>query len=464
MGQQASHYRILSGGFSVSSSSHSDSGLWYQNQVPVFNWSKFPTASGYYTLLDERPNTVPDKTNASRTPETTIRYPDTADSEWFFHVRPDLAVGEPVVEHLKIRIDTHPPAVTSSTHPNQELWSNQTSAKLSWTVAHPESVGKYYYEFDQEPVTVSTSGDKATTETALTVNVKEGVNYFHVVWTDKAGNVGKKAGHYRILRGGFSAECSSHPDASLWYQNQSPVFNWTAFPTATGYFVVLDGNPKTLPTAENAQRVTDTTASFPNTADGEWFCHISPELSVGEKVVERMQIRIDSKFTPTVSSTTHQDPWLALSTVELEWAVIHPESVEKFYYKVDQNPNPNSRILANSATDTGKTNLRLSNHPDGEYYFHVVAQDKAGDFGSTVGHYRFRIDTTPPLPITVLESKSEGDDISLTWEAVSDAHSGVAKYEVFRSNRPDIVGKRIAEPISPPFTKNRQESSRIPPG
>ena len=458
VGQQVSHYRILRGGFSVSSSSHPDSGLWYQNSDAGFNWSKFPTASGYYTLLDGKPNTVPDETNASRTDETTIKYPDTDDGEWFFHVRSDLAVGEPVVEHLKIRIDTKPPAVTSSTHPDQELWSNQVSAKLSWTVDHPESVGKYYYKFDQKSVTFPTDGDKATTETALTVNeLKEGVNYFHVVWEDKAGKVGKKAGHYRILRGGFSTESSSHPDASLWYQNQVPVFNWTAFPTATGYYVVLDGNPKTLPTAQNAQRVTDTTASFPNTVDGEWFFHVRPDLAVGEPVVAHEQIRIDSRFTPTVSSTTHQASWLALSNVELAWSVIHPESVEKFYYKVDQNPNLSvaefakirDRSLATSAT---KTNLRLSNHPDGEYYLHVVAQDKAGDFGSTVGHYRFRIDTTPPLPVTVLESQSEGDNIILTWEAAGDAHSGVAKYEVFRSNRPDIVGRRIAEQIFPPFT------------
>ena len=449
VGQQASHYRILRGGFSVSSSSHSDSGLWYQNSDAEFNWSKFPTASGYYVMLDEHPNTVPDETNGSRTPETTIKFPDTDDGEWFFHVRPDLAVGEPVVEHLKIRIDTHPTAVTSSTHSNQELWSNQASAKLSWTVAHPKSVGKYYYKFDQNSVTVPTNGERATTETALTVNdLKEGVNYFHVVWEDKAGNVGKKAGHYRILRGGFSAESSSHPDASLWYQNQAPVFNWTAFPTATGYYVVLDGNPKTIPTTQNAQRMTDTTASFPDTADGEWFFHVHPDLAVGEPVVEHLKIRIDSRFTPTVSSTTHQDAWLALPTVELEWSVVHPESVEKFYYKVDQHPNTTPTDTDKS---TGKTDLRLSNHPDGEYYFHVVAEDKAGDFGSTVGHYRFRIDTTPPLLVTVLESRAEGDNIILTWEAANDAHSGVAKYEVFRSNRSDIVGRRIAEPTSPTF-------------
>ena len=121
----------------VWSPTHPDESLWYQNPNPIFRWSGIPEAVGYYALLDEHPNTVPTIDNGDFLFRTEIDYPNTPDGVWYFHVSPELEKGNAPVYHRQIRIDTKPPVIKSSTHPNQNLWSNRTSAMPSWKVEHP---------------------------------------------------------------------------------------------------------------------------------------------------------------------------------------------------------------------------------------------------------------------------------------------------------------------------------------
>lgn len=96
--------------------------------------------------------------------------------------------------------DTTAPVMTSlisSTHPIEANWYNQASATLAWTASDAVGVTGYSYLAD-------TSASTRPSETSLgsamttTVVIPEGVNYFHVIARDAAGNWSAAPSHRAV--------------------------------------------------------------------------------------------------------------------------------------------------------------------------------------------------------------------------------------------------------------------------
>ena len=247
---------------------------------------------------------------------------------------------------------------------------------------------------------------------------------------------------------------NSHPGPDLWYQNSHLLFTWTPpiidpfgvlIPDqVVGYYVLLDRNPNTVPTASTGDLVFGLETDYPNTPDGIWHFHLAIQLPSGDvpPVAIHRQVKIDTT-APVIISATHTQEWSNENNVEVSWTVPYSSSVKRYHYIVDQNPN--TVQITSSWIATKETSLPLTDMGDGEHYVHVVWEDYAGNTGASVGNYGLQIDTTPPMPVTELHVTKSGPDINLIWTESVDTTSGVAYYQVFRSTKGGVIGRNLVK-------------------
>ena len=85
----------------------------------------------------------------------------------------------------------------------------------------------------------------------------------------------------------------------------------------------------------------------------------------------------------------------------LTWSAMDPSGIGGYSYKWSKKPDdqPPKKVLTKDAAGTFK------NLPEGDQFFHICAQDAAGNWGSTA-HYRYRIDNSPPATVKVTPANS----------------------------------------------------------
>ena len=250
----------------------------------------------------------------------------------------------------------------------------------------------------------------------------------------------------------------SHPKSDKWYCDPNPVFKWLAHPNAEGYYILLDQSPKTSPTPENSDFLHGTTIDYPKWGDGTWFFHINLLIEQRKTLPAHIKINIDVSSIPIITSSTHvEDTWLPRENVEFSWTFQRSESVRKYFYIIDEKQNT---VPTAKDTSINGRKLAINNHPDGDYYFHIIWVDDAGNLSRKPSQYHFKIDTIPSPPIQTLTAKSNDRNIELNWGKPLDVHSGVIEYEVYRSNRSDMIGRRLTITRDPQYIdKNVLESS-----
>ena len=151
---------------------------------------------------------------------------------------------------------------------------------------------------------------------------------------------------------------------------------------------------------------------------------------------------------PRVYSPTHPDPkgWYAETVAVFDWVPPLGVTASRLLWGRNDNAMPN--VLYNDALDS-KT-IELADAEDGVYYFHV--QLRNGDGWSSVTHYQFNVDRTPPDTLSVM-CVNDGDTCSGSFKLTSsDARSGISHYlvqvddrkpELWRNNS---AGTRVWDP------------------
>ncbi|MBU3929791.1 hypothetical protein KJ577_03765 [bacterium] len=103
---------------------------------------------------------------------------------------------------------------------------------------------------------------------------------------------------------------------------------------------------------------------------------------------------------------------------------------------------------------------------DGSHIFYVAAKDAAGAVGniSAYGNHSVNVDNTPP-PATIVTDPPvvEFDRITIEWNSVTDATSGVLHYNVYRDVA-DIVSVAALTPIAQPTTTSYTDDSGLAAG
>ncbi|MFA5858223.1 MAG: FlgD immunoglobulin-like domain containing protein [Elusimicrobiota bacterium] len=103
-----------------------------------------------------------------------------------------------------------------------------------------------------------------------------------------------------------------------------------------------------------------------------------------------------------------------------------------------------------SSTNTKAANLTLPSYTattaltSGTYYWRVRGVDGVGNAGVWSTGRAFKTDITPPLPVTGLTAENAGGgDVKLDWTPATDAVSGIASYNIYRSETSGQLGTKV---------------------
>jgi len=126
----------------------------------------------------------------------------------------------------------------------------------------------------------------------------------------------------------------------------------------------------------------------------------------GDKHVKAVFAKLDTTppDAPVVSSFTHPDEskWYSSSDPAFTWtAPSDPSGIAGYSYALDQSSGTTPAEVVDSTGNTAS----YSDVADGTWYFHVRAQDGAGNWGAA-SHYQVNIDTMPPVINTCVSDKT----------------------------------------------------------
>jgi hypothetical protein len=456
VGRQATHYKLRVDSRALPPRlicpTHPDRSAWSNHTRPRFEWFEPEDSSGivgYYYSFDRNKDSLPTPVSGFYTTEryAVIDRGLEEDGSWWFHVVSRDRAGNVGLEasHYPINLDTQalPPLLGSPTHPDKHAWSNNPNPSFVWSAPEdPSGIAGYYYLLNHSQSSLPSESNGTWTEEgrASFAGLEDGVWTLHVASRDRCGNVGDQAAHYSIR---IDTEAlppllssPSHPEGA-WVRNASPTFTWAPpqdLSGVAGYYYCLDREPSSVPTREQGQFTTGTLASFSKLEDGVWIFHIVSADQAGNTGVRaaHYSVHIDTQASaPKVGSSTHPDgeKWYPEAAPQFSWsAPSDPSGVAGYYWCVDQATDT---VPGAQSTWCAETQVALPEYPDGEWFFHIVTKDGAGNLSLEAAHARFRVDTACPKPKIHSKTHPTPEDYyssaqpSFVWEDGPDM-SGIA--------------------------------------
>ncbi|MGH7442502.1 MAG: hypothetical protein ACREKE_07515, partial [bacterium] len=447
----------------LASSTH-PAGTWVSSARVRFEWEKpedLSGVAGYYTLLDKEGLAMPGPEHGTYTTDCFLEFDGLSDGLWHLRVvGKDLAgnVGTEAA-HYSVRIDTsvQAPRPDSPTHPASEEWSRLRRAELVWE-APPDlsGVSHYHWLLDRDPDTVPTAlnGERCD-DTRVRVDIpSDGVWWFHVAAQDRAGNLGREAGHYRLKVDTEAAPprllCPSHPDQTQWSRHTRPRFEWLEPQDSSGidgYYWALDRREDTVPTSTIGTYTTERSVVVEAEAEGSWWFHVASRDRAGNSGAEASHwlVRLDTKAAPpAVHSPSHPDRngWSNNANPVFEWDAPEDYSgIVGYYFLFNRNPAALPAESNGGWVEEGRVSFK--GVEDGVWYLHVVSKDRCGNVGFDAAHYPLRIDTQALPPKVSSPTHPEGawtrdKSPTFTWIPPQDA-SGVIGYHTLLDREPSTV-------------------------
>jgi len=190
------------------------------------------------------------------------------------------------------------------------------------------------------------------------------------------------------------------------------------------YEIGLDGGSYT-------DKGTATTHSFSGLGNGDhnFTVRITDNAGNSTTFTDTKNVNFSSSAVGTldINSATHpQNDWKSNSGPEFAWTSASNASKYRYALSTSSDTVPDSN---NETTERAKS---YSGIGDGERWFHVRGCNSSNECGTT-SHYRIRIDTTAPEPVSNISGFSQSNgSIYITWGAPTDT-SGIKEYIVYRS-------------------------------
>jgi hypothetical protein len=296
------------------------------------------------------------------------------------------------------------PVPSSPTHPDPREWSNQTRALVRWdTPADASGIAGYYWTLDQSPDSLPNPASAKFTEKPEVElsGLKDGAWCLHVISKDRAGNLSKEAGRYRLNVDTTPPPAPvvlsrTHP-SDAWSLETDAEFQWSVPPDPAkiaGYHWVMDHAPLTVPGPGAGQYTTATSASKQGLPDGEWWFHVAAVDRAGNAGIQagHWRLRITrSPPPPQVSSPTHPRPDQAYPnrTAVFHWSTPdYKEPISAWHYCLDQAPDtvPDAR-----SPRTTELRAEFNSLGAGDWWFHIVSVGPGGLLGATASHFPVRV-------------------------------------------------------------------------
>ncbi len=398
----------------------------------LYVWSQSPT-----TLPDE---TTPGVNYVSAAYVTrTIQIP--ADGQgWYFHFRARDNVNLLAATALHAGpywLDGNPPGTPDieSTIPVTLTWSNDNTPTVRWYPATDDGSGVSGYSFvwdtnltailDYLPDPVLTGGGVVyTTSAALFDND----NYwFHLIACDNAGgqfgvpncSLARNVGPFQIdATAPYSQSALADPLPSSWTNDNTIALNWSHttplhHSPEDRYSYVWDTVTNTVPPAAanlitSAVNITLTTTL----ADGSnrWF-HMRTGDQAGNWSstyhLGPFRIYAAAPTAPVISGSTPPTNTVTNdNTVTVNYSSTDTGGSGVAGYS--RSWTKGTQDVPDDTLDTGNTSPALTN---GTWYFHVKAQDTAGNWSAVVHYGPFLIDITPAVIFLDHDSGGPGSDV-----------------------------------------------------
>lgn len=231
-----------------------------------------------------------------------------------------------------------------------------------------------------------------------------------------------------------STSSSTHPSTSDWYANDDPCFSFSASDASgiEGYSYHVDQTSSVKP--DNIRDTTGSSACLTNaaTSDGDWYFHVRAKDNAGNWGTDwtdrRFRVDMTAPPTPSISSSTHSadtcstnnDPSFSFSASDLS-------GIAGYSYVLDQSASTTPDDFSEgTATTKGYTDVA-----DGDWWFHVRAQNGAGLWSPSTGHYKIKIDAVLPAAPSVSSSSHPNTS---DWYASRNPSLGWSLSDVFGIN------------------------------
>ncbi|MGH3116261.1 MAG: RHS repeat-associated core domain-containing protein [Gaiellales bacterium] len=294
--------------------------------------------------------------------------------------------------HYRVQVDaTGPaaPAVSSSTHPDQNAWYTNDTPSFSWSASDTSGITGYSYGLDQAANTAPDDSSEGTGTSWTSPTAKpDGTWYFHVKAKNGAGLWGT-ATHYRVQINASSpappvVSSSTHPNQAAWYSNSTPGLSWSAsYPSGVaGYSYALDQLPLSEP--DTVSEGVGNTVSYGYHEDGTWYFHIKAKNGVGSwSPTAHYQVNIDTgdPYPPSgLASSTHP-PGVGVNnrSATVSWSpgsdLLSGVAGYSWVFNTSDTQAADATIDGNGST-LSATSAQLA---DGTYWFHVRTIDAAGN-------------------------------------------------------------------------------------
>jgi len=176
----------------VTSKSHPDREGWYQNREVSLNWNirDISSATAFYYILDDKPDTFPDKSKATETGDTSLTITLPSDDEWFFHLVWEDEQGnlsEPATYRLGVDITSSEPVTQLKLS-----FTEEEDVKLNWEKPQDNESGVASYQVYRSrfkgAIGIQIGTDTEDTE-FLDKTSEKGQIYFYIVMpVDRADN------------------------------------------------------------------------------------------------------------------------------------------------------------------------------------------------------------------------------------------------------------------------------------
>jgi hypothetical protein len=404
---------------SIASTSHTDS-VWSSNPNATFALASSDASgiAGYGVVFDETAGTIPPQTVTTSTGIYTKNA--ITDGTHYLHVRAkDLSGNWSGASLFTVLVDsTAPsaPAVSSSTHPNQSVWSTNNNPGFSFSAGDTSGITGWSYLVDRAAGTVpDTTVDLSSggSGTASFTNLADGLNYFHIRAVNGSGLFGAATTY--VIKVDRSAPnvaptvTSSSHQISTPSNNTSLVLSWTGAPGADAYSGVagysIAVNTSSSTPADSSLDLAGTSYSYSLPGEGSYYVHIRTIDAVGnvgpDTVTGPFVIDLTSPDAPVIGSSDHtQSDWSANPTATFTWSVpVDPSGISGYAVLLDQAVA--TVPLATVNTSTGS--WTASGLPEGVSYLHVRARDLAGNWGQP-SSFALHIDLTAPDAPTITSS------------------------------------------------------------
>ncbi len=276
---------------------------------------------------------------------------------------------EVIVEYVPPANTPNAPVITSTSHPDQNNWSKDTTAVLNWNV--PAGVTSVRTGLDKSPVAIPTKVYDSPIKTLTLSDLDQGVSYLHVQFKNADG--WGKVAHYKLSVDSEKPESftiTSPDDADLSNPNQTLKLNIVDKTSpVTKFKVQLDGGEAYDHTASGTSATLPLTGLTPgyhtvvvegfDAAGNSLIATYSFTITAFDKpLITEYPATLNSGVTPVIRGTTKPN-------ATVKGTLTDSQGVET--------------ILEGVADGSGTfTIIPVDSFPTGRYTLVVTATDQSG--------------------------------------------------------------------------------------